>query len=212
MGLIQDRRPNDWAYMVRFDKKDLPSLEEMARHIRKTHDTDMIEDFNARCEQKLLGEPTQLDNGLEIQQVTKTEDLVVNVGLQQCINIILGTSTNRWVNFGIAKNSGTNPPLITNTALDGSVDGPGFLSIGVYGWSEAKGMKLFFGCIGPQDLSTPFNANVIHEMGIAGNGGTPLLNRELFFNNALSRSATPDGQMYKQVFMFSCVIEFCPVA
>lgn len=214
MGLIstQDRRPRDWGYRVVFDRKDLPSLQEMARHIRETHDTDMIEDFNLKCEQKLSGTNAELDNGIEIQSVTKTEDLVVNVGLQQCINLILATNSNYWVNFGLTKNAGTSLPSITDTSLLSSAGGPWFLSLATYGWSEPKGMKMFFGTITPQDASSTFNAGTIQEMGIAGSAGTPILNREVFFLDPISRSLSADGQMYKQVFMFSCVIEFCPVA
>jgi hypothetical protein len=214
MGLIpeDDRRPRDWGYKVAFDRKDLPSLEEMARHIRETHDTDMIEDFNLKCEQKLSGKSAVLDNGIEIEQVTKTEDLAVNVGLQQCVNLILGTNSNYWVNFGLTKNAGTSLPSVTDTNLQSSAGGPWFLSLATYGWSEPKGMKMFFGTITPQDASSSFNANAIQEMGIAGNAGTPLLNREVFFSNPINRSLSADGQMYKQVFIFSCVIEFCPVA
>lgn len=212
MGLIKDRRPRDWAYRIAFDRKDLPSLQDMVRHIHDTHDTDMIEEINTGCEKKLAGERTELSNGLEIQQVTKTEDLVVNVGLQQCINIILGTSAIRWANFGLAKNSGTTPVSVTNTALDGSAGGPWYLGFITYGWSEAKGMKLFFGTITPQDANAPFNSNTVHEIGIATSLPATLLNRELFFNNPVSRTLSADGQTFNQVFMFSCVIEFCPVA
>lgn len=214
MGLVKDRRPRDWAYQVAFDRKDLPSLQDMVKHIQDTHDTDMIESFNAKCEQKLRGggETTELINGVEIQQVTKTEDLVVNVGLQQCINIILGTSSSRWINFGLARNSGTNPPLVTDTAFDGSAGGPWYIGMSVFGWSEAKGMKLFFGTITPQDINSTVNPSTVHEMGVATGQPGIILNRELFFNNPVTRGLSADGQMYKQVFMFSCVIEFCPVA
>jgi hypothetical protein len=215
MGLIdveKDSRPRDWAYKTAFNRKDLPSLQAMVRHIRETHDTNMIEDFNLKCEQKLRTGRGELENGIIIEDVTKTEDLVVNVGLQQCINIILGTSSSRWINFGLAANSGTNPPLVTNTALDGSAGGPWYIGMSVFGWSEAKGMKLFFGTITPQDVNSPVNPGTVHEMGVAtGQPGT-ILNRELFFNNPLTRTLSADGQMYKQVFMFSCVIEFCPMA
>lgn len=216
MGLISegDRRPRDWAYRAAFDRKDLPSLQEMARHIRETHDTDMIEDFNLRCEQKLTGQKAVLVNGSEIEDVTKTEDLVLNLGLVQCINIIQGTSSLRWSYFGFSRNSGSSPPQVTNSTLDSSGGGPWFISLASYGWQEPKGMKLFFGTITPQSTSDPnFSQGTIHEMGIFnGISGGTLLNRELFYNNPASRTLSADGQMYKQVFMFSCVIEFCPVA
>jgi hypothetical protein len=217
MGIIQsqDSRPRDWAYKAVFSQKDLPSLQEMAKHIRETHDVSMIEDFNLKCEQKLAGGQTTtavLDNGIEIQSVTKTEDLVVNVGLQQCINIILGTNSNRWINFGLAKNSGTNPPQVTDTAFTALAGGPWYIGMSVFGWSEAKGMKMFFGTITPQAVSSSVNPDTVHEIGVTTGQPGILLNREFFFNNPLSRSLSADGQMYKQVFMFSCVIEFCPVA
>lgn len=215
MGLINehDRRPRDWAYRAAFDRKDLPSLQDMAKHIRETHDTDMIEEINTGCERKLGGERTELSNGLEIQQVTKTEDIVLNVGLQQCINIILGTSTARWTRFGFTRNSGASQPSVTQTALDVTGGGgPWYVSLATYGWNEPKGMKLFFGTITPQDTTDPnFKETTINEMGIS-NVNNVLLNREMFFNNAVSRTMTSDGEMFKQVFMFSCVIEFVPVA
>lgn len=212
MGLIEDHRPRDWTYRAAFDRKDLRSLQEMVQHIRETHDTNMIDDFNLKCEQKLEGGKAELDNGIEIQQVSKTEDLIVNVGLQQCINIILGTSSSRWINFAAAANSGTNPPLVTNTAFDGSVGGPWYIGMSVFGWNEAKGMKLFFGTISPQHTASSFNPSIVHEIGVTTGQPGIILNRELFFNNPLSRSLSASGQTYNQVFMFSCVIEFCPMA
>jgi hypothetical protein len=216
MGLMQeqdqDRRPRDWAYRLAFDRKDLPSLQDMAKHIRETHDTDMIEEINKKCEQTLKGEAAELSNGLEIQQVTKTEDLVVNVGLQQCINIILGTSTDRFTLIRLGGGTGGIPPAVGNTNIDTTGGGPFSLGLPTYGWSEARGLKLFFGCVGPQDSSGSLGSGSIADMGVFSNSGTTMLNRENFISNPLTRSLSADGTMYKQVFMFSCVIEFCPVA
>lgn len=218
MGLTsenkQDRRPRDWAYRIAFDRKDLPSLQDMARHIRETHDTDMIEEINGRCEQVLRGtETVELSNGLEIQQVTKTEDLVVNVGLQQCVNIILGTSTDRFTLIRLGGGTGGSPPAIGNTNIDNTGGGPFSLVLSTYGWSEARGMKLFFGCVGPQDTSGSLGSGSIADMGVFSNSGTTMLNRENFINNPLSRSLVGGaGSVYNAVFIFSCVIEFCPVA
>ena len=174
----------------------------------------MIEDFNPKCEQKLGGEkPTKLSNGLEIQQVTKTEDLVVNVGLQQCINIILGTSTDRFTLIRLGGGGGGSPPAIGNTNIDNTGGGPFSLVLSTYGWSEARGMKLFFGSIGPQDSGGPLGTSSVADMGVFSNSGTTMLNRENFINNPLTRSAVGGvGAVYNAVFIFSCVIEFCPVA
>src|SRR5580765_4755288 len=135
----KDNRPRDWAYKAVFKQKDLPSLQEMARHIRETHDVSMIEDFNLKCEQKLTGQTAVLDNDIEIQSVTKTGDLVVNIGLQQCINLIIGTSSTRWSHFGISQGN-TPVPAITDTALN-------FETVAhrvSLAWNEAVGMRMIF--------------------------------------------------------------------
>lgn len=206
MGIVQDRRPRDWAYAATFDKKDLPSLQDMARYIRETHDTDMIEVFNTRCEQKLnfSTESTELDNGIEIQSVIKTEDIVVNVGLQQCINLIIGTSSIRW-GYMVSGSGPAATPSISDTAL--AAEHSPRTNMNTNGWTEPKGMKLFFGAIvgGLSPLT-------ITELGVntASSGGI-LLNHENFGNNTLGRSST-DSIVANQIFILSIVVEFCPVA
>ena len=207
MGLIPDQRPRDWAYAATFKEKDLPSLEEMARHIRETHDTAMIEDFNLKCEQKLRDRSAVLDNGLEIQSVTKTGDLVVNTGLQQCINIIIGTSSTRWSHFGFgADGSGV---AVTNTALAVET-----LATRVsLAWAEPVGMKLLFGAISSQtDPTAPLAAT---EIGVYNGSaaGAVLLNRSGFRNwptQQIALFASPP--ISTAPIVVSAVIEFCPVA
>jgi len=225
-SLAPDNRPRDWSYRVAFDKKDLPSLQEMVKHIRETHDVDMIERFNANCDRFLSGQNSNLDLDLELDldlnpefptptEITKTEDLVVNEGLAQSINIILGTSTDRWTLIRLAVGNNGIPPRVTDTNLDNGGGGPFSLVLATYGWSEAKGMKLFFGTVGPQNTSStdgPLSTNIIGDMGIFSNSGSFMLNRESFYNNRVSRTFAPDLGVYTSVFLFSCVIEFCPVA
>lgn len=208
MGLInnQDQRPRDWAYMVRFDRKDLPSLQEMARHIRETHDTDMIESFNARCEQKLSGINTELDNGIEIQSVTKTGDLVVNPGLQQCLNIILGTSSARWSHFGMGNS--TASATVADTALFTET----IATRVSLAWNEPVGMKLFFGGISSQTTGT--NPTPVSEIGVynSASAGAILLNHSTFIDSisqaAIFSSLVP---VSPAPIIVSAVIEFCPV-
>ncbi len=218
MGIIQgqDQRPRDWAYQVAFKEKDLPSLQEMVKHIRETHDVDMIEDFNRKCEQKLSTGAAVLDNGIEIEAVAKTGDLVTNPGLQQCINIILGTSATRWSHIQASRNNVAATPTVNDTALNIITGGPYVIPLTTYGWKEPKGMKLFFGTIVHQDATTGVSVSTINEMGVfntATPNGATMLNRENFFNNQLVRNiVTPDLIVYANVFILSCVIEFCPVA
>jgi hypothetical protein len=204
MGLVQDQRPRDWTYQVAFDKKDLPSLQEMARHIRETHDTDMIEDFNLKCEQKLTGanEPAVLDNGLEIKAVTKSNDLVVNGGLDHCIKIILGQVSTRWSHIGVG--SGVVPAaLITDTTV-ASESLSARINTAAVGWREAVGMKLFFGGVLGEDYPLTSISNIGVYNGAAS--GDVLLNHTVFNNNLLTRIQD------HAVFIFSSVVEFCPVA
>ncbi|HSW91461.1 MAG TPA: hypothetical protein VLG09_02350 [Candidatus Saccharimonadales bacterium] len=206
MGLIPDQRPRDWAYMATFDKKDLPFLEEMARHIRETHDTAMIEDFNLKCEQKLTGQAAVLDNGIEIQSVTKTEDLVVNTGLQQCINIIIGTSSTRWSHFGIgADYTGV---AVTNTALLSETLATRVL----LAWAEPIGMRMFFGAISSQ--TEGFKPTSASEIGVYNGSaaGAVLLNRSGFRNPPTQQFPGGFTEVVTAPIVVSAVIEFCPVA
>jgi hypothetical protein len=202
MGIINDRRPRDWAYLAAFNEKELPSLQQMIKQVNETHNTQIIEDFNSRCEQRIKeGDHT----------VTKSEDLVVNAGLQQSINLILGTSSTRWryISFG----AGTTAANVSNTSL--GLDASGSLSprvdTTVQGWNEAVGMKLFFGGVLGESI---YQINSITELGIFTSLtiGT-MLNRNVFANNSLTRATTTMGAFTfaKQVFIFSIVIEFCPV-
>jgi hypothetical protein len=206
----KDSRPRDWAYKAVFTQKDLPSLQEMARRIRETHDVSIIEDFNLKCEQKLtVGQTAEvvLDNGIEIQAVTKTGDLVVNAGLQQCINLIIGTSSTRWSHFGISQGN-TPAPAVTNTALN--LENVAYRV--TLAWSEAVGMRMFFGGISPQTQgSTP---GVVGEIGVYNGSaaGAVLLNRSLFLANDLDQTAPGLTDIYAAPIVVSAVIEFCPVA
>jgi hypothetical protein len=199
----------DWGYMAAFDSKDLPALQEMAKQIRETHNTDMIEDINNSFDQNA----SHLPNGIAIRSIAKTDDLIVNVGIEQCINIILNTSSARWSHMALSVSAGAATPSVSDTALGGTAV---FVPMATYGWIEPRGMKLFFGAIGDTDAGNAglIGASTVHEMGVY-NGGTSaftLLNRENFFNNRPIRTATADVQQYSSVFIFSSVIEFCPVA
>lgn len=216
MGLTkdqdQDQRPRDWAYIARFKEKDLPSLEAMAHHIRETHDIGMIEDFNRKCEQKITGPEKRavLDNGIEIEieieAVTKTGDLVVNGGLQQCINIILGTSSARWSHFGIS--SGNIPlPAVSDTALLNETAARVLLA-----WNEPTGMRLYFGGVSSQTQgSVPGYAA---EIGVYNGSaaGAILLNRSSFLFNPVAYNSISFSEVYSAPIVVSAVIEFCPVA
>jgi len=207
MGLIQDQRPRDWAYMAVFKEKDLPSLEAMAKHIRETHDVSIIEDFNQKCEQKLSGEKAVLDNGIEIESVTKSGDLVVNGGLQQCLNIILGTSATRWSHFGMSVGN-TPAPAVTDTALLVET----VATRVALAWGESVGMRLYFGGISSQTSGT--RPDAVGEVGVYNGAaaGATLLNRSSFPSVVSLGQVGPSiSTISTAPVVVSCVVQFCPV-
>ena len=213
--MIQDNRPRDWIYKAAFRRKDLPSLYEMARQIRETHNTDMIEDINYKFENKA----DSLSNGIPIQAVTKAEDLVTNPGLQQCINIILGTSSARFTHMGIGLS--TTTPTVADTTLGSAHNYPRMI-MSTVGWIEPKGMKIFYGAIvGESNLLSEGVLDSVEEVGVFNqlNAGI-MLNREVFTTGLeptrSQQDSVPQGLetwiSWNTPFILSCVIEFCPVA
>lgn len=203
----------DWGYLAAFKQKDLPSLQQMLKHIYETHDTYMIEDINNRFETKA----DRLSNSIEIQSVNKSDDLMVNAGLQQCINLILGTSSSRYryLQWGTALN--TTAPTTSDTTLENGspLVGQGILDMNsVNGWIEAVGMRLYFGVIIPQSITTNDGALIddVSEFGIfTSTGLANMLNHSKFFNNKLIMEFTADLLQAKATRILSVVVEFCPV-
>lgn len=187
----------DWAYIAAFKPRDLPSLREMIQHIRETHDTDMIEDINQRFERQA----PILKNGIRIESISKSEDLVVDSGVNRCIDLILQTNTNRWrymmTGIGASRN-----PLVTDTALNSEIMPR--IDMTVDGWIEPKGMKILFGAIRGES----HEAQQVSELGIytVKSGAGTLLNRNNFTQNSLVRNQDSN------VFIFSSVVELCPVS
>lgn len=210
MTIKKDQRPRDWGYIARFRAEDLPAIRQMISHIRQTHDTAMIEELNARLESGA----TELQNGIKILSVTKSQDddLMVNAGIQQCINIMLGTSSARWSHIATGISTATASVSDTAVASETGVR----VALATDGWAEAVGMKIIFGGVTEQerDVSTAPPAT-IRNVGVltASSGGT-LLNHEVFSNNPISREFVINlagQQTMKTVAIISCVIEFCPV-
>jgi len=229
-----DGRARDWTYMAAFREEDLPVLYDMTRRIQQTHDTSIIEDFNQKCELKLKAgsnEVVSLLSGIHIQSVNKSEDLMVNVGAQQCINIILGTSSTRWryMHWGTPPDPGLTPNVDDEILENGSILPPSnpIDMSGLLGWREAVGMKLFFGGIRPTSVldtsSTGGSAATNDDVGEIGvtttnAAGYTLLNRSKFvknrplFNGPGAFGITDDWTNVPNVIIFSVVIEFCPMA
>jgi len=180
----------DWAYLAGLKPDEVPPLQAMIKYVRETHDTRPIEQFNQGLEDRIkAGDPS----------VTKSEDIMTTVGLQECIKLMVNASTTRWRYMGVG--TGTTAAAIANTAL--ATEGGTRQDMSVNGWREAIGMKLAFGAIWPELAGM----NSIKEIGIFNAASGPsMMNREVFANNSLSRTAG------RNVFILSVVVEFCPIA
>jgi len=198
---------------------------QMTKRIRETHDMREVEEMHKRCESMLRCSPEDniifiADQPVGIQAVNKSEDLAVNVGMQQCINIIMGTSSTRWqyMHFSQANDPGASPS-VTDTTLEISGFSPPFLPIdmsGLLGWREAVGMRLLFGAIRSQTgIGGDASVGNIGEIGVLTTNSAAsaiLLNHSKFVKNRITAVPSPDLQVNNSVAILSCVIEFCPVA
>lgn len=200
---------------------------QMTKRIHQTHDMSEVEHMHRKCESILAGHIDDKtfsinDQSIMIQNVNKSEDLAVNVGMQQCINIILGTSSTRWRYMGFASGVDPGQPVsVTDTQIENMQYEPPFNPIdmsGLLGWREAVGMRLLFGGIKSQSKTqaAPLGAGVVggvKEIGVLTTNtvGGILLNRSKFVKNGIP-SATEDTSVNNFVMILSSVIEFCPVA
>ena len=191
----------DVCYASLFDKKDLPYIYRLAEEIRTTHNQDLVNDFNNKLENKWNDHNHFLQVGnkdIEIQQVSKADDLVVTAGVNQCIDQILGTSVTRWQYM--AKGIGTTTPVAGNTAL--FAEQSPRVDMSTSGWREYAGSSLRFAGIHGETMPTI----TINECGVfTASGGGIMLNRNVFSNFPLTHTINIDG------IVLSTVVEFVPV-
>jgi hypothetical protein len=191
----------DTTFACSFDKKDLPSLYQLAEHIRKTHNNDLIDDFNLKCQKKVDDHNPVLEIGnqkIEFKQVSKADDLIVTTGINQCLDQILGVSTTRWQYMG--KGTSNGPTIITQTALFSEVSPR--VDMTLAGWREYAGSTLrFAGIFGDSHPTIS-----VTECGVFTlSAGGLMLNRNMFNQNPISHVINVSA------FLISCIIEFVPV-
>ncbi len=189
----------DTAYASLFDKKDLPYIYRLAEEVRTTHNQDLVNSFNNTLEKKWNDHHPTLEIGnknIEMLQVSKADDLIVTVGINQCIDQILGASVLRWQNM--ASGSGTTAASIGQTAL---VTQLFVIDMSSSGWREYAGASLRFAGIFGESLAT----HTVNEAAISRSDGAVILNRNMFSNFPISHTINVTG------YVISCVIEFVPV-
>jgi hypothetical protein len=195
---MREYRPKDTVFAASFSAKDMSSIHELGRRIRETHDNSLIDDFNLKCQKKVDDHNPILEVGnqkIEFEQISKADDLVVNVGVDLFIYKILGTSVNRW--FLMDASSGTTTPAVTDTVVTGPSTST---TMSLSGWRESASSSLRFGGIFGETEATL----TVKESAVMASGGI-LLNRNMFSNNPITHTVNVQG------FVISSVIEFVPV-
>jgi hypothetical protein len=189
----------DQAFAALFDKKDLPLLYKFA--IKPNHN-----DFFSLCQKKWNDHNPilQVDShNLEFVQVAKADDLVVDQGIVQSINLIIRASNTRWTYMGMG--TGTTAPVAGNTTLSAEVVPRRDMSspnVGGHGWRESAGATLRFAAIYGESIATI----TVNEMGIFAtpNVGSAMLNRNAFSNNPVTHTGNVTA------FVLASIVEFVP--
>ena len=192
----------DYSYITKFDKKDLPYIYRLAEEVRATHNQDLVSEYNSLTEKKWNDHNPILTVGnrtIEPLEAVKSDDLVVNAGVNRCIDQILGISTVRWQLM--TRGIGTTLPNVAQTTIVSETLPR--VDMSLFGWREYAGASLRFAGIFGESIVTPPIA--YSECGIftTSTVGT-MLNRNVF-------SVSITHQIDINAFVLSCVIEFVPV-
>ena len=191
----------DTTFASLFDKKDLPSLYQLAERIRTSHNQDLVDDFNLKCQKKVDDHNPVLEIGnqkVEFEQVSKADDLIVTGGISQCLDQILGVSSVRWQYMG--KGTSNSPTTTGNSQLIVEVTPRADMTLA--GWREYAGSTLrFAGIFGDTHPTIS-----VTECGVFTlSAGGIMLNRNMFNTNSIFHTINVSA------FLISTVIEFVPV-
>lgn len=203
----------DQAVGAVIDKKDKPAFLRLCFKIRKEvafavrkglpYEGKPITEFWNQCNRKFNDHHIAIlqvgNRNIELEDAVITQDLPTNAGLDQCIRLIMATSSAVWRYMDIGSTSGI--PEISDITLDNSLGGRADMSIN--GTREPVGMTIrFLAIFGEFAAASP-----ISECGVfsASTGGS-MLNHNIFNQNPLYKIT---GQ---QAAIISSIVEFCPKA
>jgi hypothetical protein len=202
----------DQAVGAVIDKKDKPAFLCLASKVRKEvayairkglpYKGELIGEFWNQCNRKRNDHIAVLLVGnrkIELEDAIVTQDLPTTEGLDQCIRLIMASSSAVWRYMDVGNGSGT--PDITDTTLDNSLGGRADMSTS--GTREPVGMTIRFLAVYGEAAA----ANPISECGVfsALTGGS-MLNHNIFYENKLYKITN------QQAAIISSIVEFCPRA
>ncbi len=189
----------DTTYSVLFNKSDIPYLQRYASKIRLTHDKRLMDDFNL-ASQRIWDDHRNnisIDGDITPIQVSKADDLIVNVGIARFIDATLvPASLLAWVGVGTGTTAVSAGQTTLVTQVGSRVDAT------ASGWLERAGVTLRIASI----FGETFTSATINECGIftASSGGT-MFNRNMFSNAPITHTINITG------FVISSIIEFVPI-
>jgi len=205
-------RPKDYAFATAFETKDRPLLYKLARMIKTSvtlddklgilHNPILSDNYHAACQKKWddhHNSVLQIGNKtIQIVQTSKADDLVTNPGLDQCIDLMRGASSVRFIWMG--KGTGLAAPLVSQTTLSSEIV-PRLDMTTFAGWIDPGSKSLGFGAIFGE---THQNMTVTEQAIFTASSGGIMLNRNMFSNLPLSHTVNV------QPFVLSSVMEAIP--
>src|ERR1051325_4103808 len=145
----------DYCYASLVSKNDLPYLYNYAAEIRRTHNQNLVDDFNNVCKRKWNDHKSVLEVGeksIEFLQTSKADDLITDVGRNQLVDQILGTSVVRWLYMQYGDQNGGNfTPSTGETVIIHQLSS---INMSSFGWIEYAGTTLKFGAIAGESIAT----------------------------------------------------------
>lgn len=200
----------DQAVIALIDKKDKPAFLRLITKVRKEVNTairkglpyegKLISEFWNQCKNKFNDHDSIFEIGnkkIELEDATVTNDLPTNAGLDQCIKLIMATSTAvyKYMEIGIGVGTAAKTDIASVNPSSPRCD------MSLIGTREPVGMTIRFLAI----FGENYAVTNIRECGVFNTSSGPtMLNHNIFNENKLVKII---GQ---QAAIVSSIIEFCP--
>jgi hypothetical protein len=202
----------DQAVAAAINKKDKPAFLRLAMKIRKEvdfsikhglpYDGKLIDEFWKQCRRKHNDHTAVYQIGnkkIELENATVTNDLPTNPGLDQCIRLIMASSSALW--RYMEAGNGTGIPTVSD-ATSVSAYSPR-IDMTLFGTREPVGMSIRFLAV----FGEGHPAIAIKECGVfSALTGATMLNHNIFSENPLNRI------LNQQAGIIGSIVEFCPKA
>jgi len=202
----------DQAVMALIDKKDKPAFLRFTGKIRKEvdfairkglpYDGNQITEFWKQCKRKHNDHNAVFQIGnkkIELEAGSVADDLPTNPGLDQCIKLVMATSSTVWRYMEAGSGSGT--PTVSDTACLTPYSPR--IDMSLQGTREPVGMTIRFLAV----FGESHGATNIKECGVFNaSSGITMLNHNMFSLNPLNRI------LNQQAGIISSIMEFCPKA